>query len=148
MNIPRFASDTIVFTSITAVAFSIIVNFCLTCMIVARIKSRQSSIRAILGKAHHPMYKRAITLCVESCGLILVFEVAEVIFLFIPTDTDRTGFLVSSVLYTLLPHVFVSCISSSHSFIYIMRDRYYQLFSLSVGWRRERTQQAHIFFAP
>lgn len=78
-------------------------NIVLSSLITGRILYYERRVRKSLGVFNDPAYKRAVTICVESCALIVVVSVLFVILYYADT---HSAFLFPLV---LLPHVCVSC---------------------------------------
>lgn len=112
---------------IAFVSTSIVVNAILTALIVGRILYHQRSIGQHFGDAHKSLYARVISLCVESCAIILVFEIPFVVtmssggaFSFVTAETDAPADggrfeirgKLALMLFNVLPHIFVSLLGT------------------------------------
>ena len=84
------------------------VNLTLTVLIFFRLLYYQRFISKTLGKAHGLPYTKVITMCVESCALIVVFSTVNIVMII----TNNVRYLIP---FLLFPHVCVSrCMSYKH----------------------------------
>ncbi|PPQ90161.1 hypothetical protein CVT25_012472 [Psilocybe cyanescens] len=94
-----------VYSIVNGVVFIVIMttaaNIVLSSLITGRILYYERRVRKSLGVFNDPAYKRAVTICVESCALIVVVSVLFVILYYADT---HSAFLFPLV---LLPHVCV-----------------------------------------
>ncbi|KAF9546249.1 hypothetical protein CPC08DRAFT_379571 [Agrocybe pediades] len=88
--------------AIVLASFSILTNGILTCLIVGRVLYYQRSIRKHLGTVQGSLYSRAIALCVESCAIIVVFEIPFVVISFL-----GLGSPMETILAAVLPFIFI-----------------------------------------
>ncbi|KAF9546250.1 hypothetical protein CPC08DRAFT_716065 [Agrocybe pediades] len=83
-------------------SFSIITNAILTGLIVGRVMHGQRLTQKLLSTAPEAFYSRVIALCVESCAIILVFEIPFVVVVF-----GGLGGPAATILPAVLPQIFV-----------------------------------------
>ncbi|KDR83060.1 hypothetical protein GALMADRAFT_134570 [Galerina marginata CBS 339.88] len=57
------------------ISLSVGINISLSSLIALRIRYHQARIRSILGIVHGSTYNRIVVMCIESCAIIVVFEV-------------------------------------------------------------------------
>jgi hypothetical protein len=82
------------------------VNLVLSLLIFSRLIYYQRYISKTLGSAHGSPYLKVITMCVESCALIVVFSTTNIVMIM----TNDTSYLIP---FLLFPHICVSWFSSS-----------------------------------
>ncbi|PPQ72830.1 hypothetical protein CVT26_003339 [Gymnopilus dilepis] len=76
------------------------VNLTLTSLIFFRLLYYQRFISKTLGAAHASTYTRVITMCIESCALIVVISTTNIVMII----TNNVGYLIP---FMLLPHICV-----------------------------------------
>ncbi|KAF8880823.1 hypothetical protein CPB84DRAFT_1792317 [Gymnopilus junonius] len=76
------------------------VNLTLTSLIFFRLLYYQRFISKTLGTAHASPYTRVITMCVESCALIVVISTTNIVMII----SNHVGYLIP---FMLLPHICV-----------------------------------------
>ncbi|KDR70490.1 hypothetical protein GALMADRAFT_230101 [Galerina marginata CBS 339.88] len=81
-------------------SISALSNILLSLLIVCRLLYHQKYLRRVLGVSHGLVYNKIITICVESCALIIFFMVAYSIM-------RMSGWLVRWIAFFLLPHICV-----------------------------------------
>ena len=88
---------------------STVINIFLSALIILRIRYHQSYIRKTLGRAHGSLYNRIVVMCVESCSLIAVVELA---YLILTYQIVELGYSTQFPFF-LLPHICVGEIALS-----------------------------------
>ncbi|KAF9546247.1 hypothetical protein CPC08DRAFT_379531 [Agrocybe pediades] len=82
------------------IPFSVFANVTLTSLIVGRILYHRRSLGNLMGSGHASMYTWIVSICIESCVLILVFETMCLVLIF----TNDIG---AEIIMSILPHIFV-----------------------------------------
>ncbi|KAF4612246.1 hypothetical protein D9613_003736 [Agrocybe pediades] len=82
------------------IPFSVFANVTLTSLIVGRILYHRRSLGNLMGSGHASMYTWIVSICIESCVLILVFETTCLVLIF----TNDIG---AEIIMSILPHIFV-----------------------------------------
>ncbi|KDR67707.1 hypothetical protein GALMADRAFT_1074002 [Galerina marginata CBS 339.88] len=80
------------------ISLSTIANITLSTSIILRIFYHQKRLRLVLGTSHGSVYTRIIVMCVESCALIVVFNLVYIGLYWGPTNAFQ-------ILLFLLPHI-------------------------------------------
>ncbi|KDR67218.1 hypothetical protein GALMADRAFT_1125943 [Galerina marginata CBS 339.88] len=86
------------FSALLATSISIVSNLILSSLIVLRLLYHQKYLRRTVGVGHGSAYTKIITMCVESCALIIFFMATYIIMF-------ATGCKAQYVPLFLLPHI-------------------------------------------
>lgn len=93
---------------IAFLAFSLFANITLSALISFRILYLQRSNHSVLQAAFGSVYTRIIVMCVESCAMIVIFEVAYIVlYTMSPGHDIDHGSLIPLL---LVPHICVSTV--------------------------------------
>ncbi|KDR67221.1 hypothetical protein GALMADRAFT_1126027 [Galerina marginata CBS 339.88] len=95
-----FISNLFVYSGFLSASISTTANIMLSIMIASRLLRHQKYLRRVLGVGHGSAYTRIITMCVESCALIVFFMAAYTIMFNIGCNAQYIPFF-------LLPHICV-----------------------------------------
>ncbi|CAA7270525.1 unnamed protein product [Cyclocybe aegerita] len=111
------------FITLLLVSLTSFVNLALAALVTVRLYYHQRNTRKILGTEYGSPYSRTIAICVESCALIFVVDVAFIVLFLLDTDTSAIPIQLLAHASVLSPFLIISRVARKKDALSTMKTQ-------------------------